>query len=119
MWGVEGGGEGGGGGREILCVCSGSLKNQCGMAIEPRAWLMSRAGSLCRDPGTWDKGNKINFAIIWQPSQPGKLESRVEILHVIIMLAIASPVHVTKPLLWFLFGICRFRGSCMREYDLI
>ena len=37
---------------------------------------MSRAGSLCRDPGTQLNATKINFAIIQQPCQSGQQGSQ-------------------------------------------
>ena len=45
-----------------------------------------------------------------------------------LFMRIASPAHVIRPLTVScvvtqfareIFGICRFRGSCMREYDLM
>ena len=71
------------GGAEILCVCSGAIKNRWGQGEGVKSgyrtkgvitWLELRDWLHAEIPAPWLNETKINFAIIWQPSQPGSLE---------------------------------------------
>ena len=146
------------GGAQILCVCSGALKNRWGQGEGVKSGCrtdyMSRASSLCRKPSTLVKCSKNSTLrlydnkfspVSWDPSivMPGFW---AEIFQVIMLAARAGEstkrktgqrvTHCSCTLLpWLMwsgpyccivtqferesFGICRFRGSCMRGYDLI
>ena len=149
-WGVGGGG------------CSGALKNQWGRGEGVNSGYRTkglitwaRLARFAEIPAPWLSATKINFAILWQPSQPGQLgpdycdagisggnfpsnhacraarrmnQARNRTAGNTLFLRIASPAHVIRPLQWVVlsrsfarksFGICRFRGSCMRENDSI
>ena len=134
--------------RYVRCFCLSEaiLKNQWGQREGVKSGYRTKGlitlTGLCRDPGTLVKRNK-NQLCDYITTKPVRLagipvflagmpggnfpsnhacraarrmnQARNRTAGNTLFMCIASTAHVIRSLLW----VCRFRGSCRREYDVI